>query len=267
MSPEAGHHLDVNGVTLFCEETGEGEPLVLLHGGLGTGRDWEHLIPSLANEFRVVTIDVRGHGGSSNPSGLLTYPLIADDVAGVIGALGLDRPFVAGWSDGGQHALQIGSRYPDLVRGLLVGAADFRVTAESRDWVRKFFGVGDDGQVDLSALDENLGASAPRYRAKHPGGAEQWRSVVEQTARLWLDYEGMTDEEFHRIRVPTLVMVGDRDEDVPVEDAVAMYRAIPNAELAVCPNADHFIPWRHPDWLATTMRAFVRRILEHRSPS
>ena len=148
---------------------------------------------------------------------------------------------------------------PHLVRGLLVGAADFRVTPESREWVRSFFGVDDEEQVDLDVLDECLGDSAPRYRAKHPGGDAQWRSVAELTAHLWLDYEGMSDEEFHRIQAPTLVMVGDRDEDVPVEVAVGMYRAIPNAELAVCPNADHFIPWRHPEWLVTTMRAFLLR--------
>ena len=259
MRSETGRYLEVNGATLFCEEFGNGAPLVLLHGGLGTGRDWEPLIPALADGFHVVTLDVRGHGRSSNPAGRLTYPLVADDIAQVVNALGLGRPFVAGWSDGGQHALQLASRFPHLARGLLVGAADFRSTPESREWVRSFFGVDDEEQVDLDVLDECLGDSAPRYRAKHPGGEEQWRSVVELTARLWLEYEGMSVEEFQRIQAPTLVMLGDRDEDVPVEDAVGMYRAIPNAELAVCPNADHFIPWRHPEWLVTTMRAFLLR--------
>ncbi len=265
MSAGIGRCLDVNGVTLFCEQFGDGEPLVLLHGGLGSGRDWEHLVGDLALEFHVVTIDVRGHGRSSNPSGQLTYPLIAEDIALAIAALGIERPFVAGWSDGGQHVLQLGSHYPALARGLLVGAADFRVTAESREWVRKFFGMDAQGRIDLAGLDENLGDSAPRYHAKHPEGDEQWRTVAEQTARLWLDYQGMTHEEFQRIQVPTLVMVGDRDEDVPVEDAVGMYRAISNAELAVCPNADHFTPWRQSDWLITTMRTFLRRVLDHRA--
>ncbi len=265
MSEGNERYVEVNGVTLYVEEQGAGVPLLLLHGGLGSGRDWDNLIPQLAADFRVVSVDVRGHGRSSNPSGSLTYPLIAEDFARLIDVLGLARPFVAGWSDGGQHALQIGSRYPDLARGLLVGAADFRVSAESRQWVREFFGIDDRAQPDLTTLDSNLGDSAPRYHAKHPGGPEQWRRVVEQTARLWLDYEGMSDVEFGRIQAPTLVMVGDRDEDVPVEDAVAMYRAIPCAELAVCPNANHFIPWRHPDWLVGTMRAFMARVLDQQA--
>jgi pimeloyl-ACP methyl ester carboxylesterase len=252
-------YVDVNDVRLHCEEFGAGQPLVLLHGGLGSGRDWEHLVPSLADDFHVVTIDVRGHGRSTNPSGVLTYPLIASDLALAIEVLELDRPIVAGWSDGGQHALQLGARYPELPHALVVGAADYQSSSENKRWVREFFGLNDEGDVDLEILDQMLGPSASHYHAKHPGGASQWHELARQTAHLWLDYDGLSDEEYHRISAPVLVMVGDRDEDVPVEDAVSMYRAIPNAELAVCPGADHFIPWRRPDWLIATTRAFLER--------
>lgn len=252
-------YVEVNGARLYCERFGHGEPLVLLHGGLGTGRDWEHLIPSLAQDFHVVTVDVRGHGLSSGSSDSLSYPQIADDIASAIKSLGLEHPYVAGWSDGGQHVLQLGLRYPKLARALIVGAADYRSSAESREWVREFFGMTDDGHVDLAVLDRMLGESAPRYHAKHPGGDEQWRSLARMTARLWLDYEGLSDEEYGRIETPALVVVGDRDEDVTVEDAVSMYRAIPGAELAVCPGANHFIPWRRPEWLVATIREFLDR--------
>lgn len=254
-----GAYVEVKDVRLYCEHFGHGEPLVLLHGGLGSGRDWEHLIPSLAQDFHVVTVDVRGHGHSNNPSGLLTYPLIAEDLAHAIESLGLEHPYIAGWSDGGQHVLQLGFRFPKLARALIVGAADYRTSAESRTWVREFFGMTDDGDVDLAVLDRMLGDSAPRYHAKHPGGEVQWRSLARQTARLWLDYQGLSDEEYRRIEARTLVVVGDRDEDVAVEDAVSMYRGMPNAELAVCPGADHFIPWRRPEWLIATMREFLDR--------
>ncbi len=251
--------VEANGAHIYVEEFGDGVPLVLLHGGLGTGRDWLPMIPNLAADFHVVTIDVRGHGHSTNPSETLSYPLIASDVAEVIRVLGLDRPFIAGWSDGGQHVLQIGTRYPGLAGALAAGAADYQSTAETRRWVRDFFGMDEAGNVNLDVLDQELGDPAERFRAKHPGGDRQWRSVVEQTARLWLDYDGLSTEEYARIDVPTLVMVGDRDEDVPVDDAISLYRAIPHAELAVCPGADHFIPWARPDWLVATLREFFTR--------
>ncbi len=252
-------YVDVNDVTLYCEVFGNGDPLVLLHGGLGSGRDWEHIIPAMVEQYRVITIDVRGHGRSTNPTGALSYPQIADDLAKAIGALGLERPFIAGWSDGGQHVLQLGYRYPGLARALLVGAADFRSSDESRIWVREFFGIGADGEVALEVLDEMLGDSASRYHAKHAGGATQWELLARGTARLWLEYDGLSDEDYRLIEAPTLVMLGDRDDDVPVEDAVRMYRAIRNAELAICPCADHFIPWRRAKWLVATMDAFLQR--------
>ncbi len=252
-------YIDVNNVNLYCEEYGSGESLVLLHGGLGSVRDWEHLIPDLAEDYHVVAIDVRGHGRSSNPSGNLSYPLIASDLARAIEVLGLDRPLIAGWSDGGQHVLQLGSRYPQIARALVVGAADFQTSPETKQWVREFFGMNEQGEVDLAILDKMLGESFQRYHAKHPGGDSQWQTLAHQTAHLWLDYRGLTQAEYQQIDVPTLIMVGDRDDDVPVEDAVSMYRIIQNAELAVCPNADHSIPWRRQNWFLATMREFLRR--------
>ena len=252
-------YIDVNNVTLYCEEYGSGDSLLLLHGGLGSGRDWELLIPSLVDDFHLVTIDVRGHGRSTNPSGTLTYPLIASDLALAIEALGLERPFIAGWSDGGQHALQLGCRYPELVRAVMAGAADFKTSPASKTWVREFFGMNDEGEVDLAVLDEMLGPSAPRFHAKHSGGDAQWSDLARQTAHLWLNYEGLSADDYHRIVAPVLVMVGDRDDDVSVEDAVSMFRAIPHAELAVCPNASHSIPWQRPSWLVSAMRAFLDR--------
>ncbi len=248
-----------DGARVYVEEFGDGDPLVLLHGGLGTGRDWLPLIPNLTAEFHVVTLDVRGHGHSTNPASSLTYPLIASDVVEVIEQLELDRPFIAGWSDGGQHVLQVGARFPNVARALAAGAADYQSTAETRRWVRAFFGMDEVGEVDLEVLDQELGDAAERFRAKHPGGHEQWRSLVEQTARLWLDGGELSAEEYARIDVPTLVVLGDRDADLPVEDAVSMYRAIPHAELAICPGADHFIPWARPDWLVVTLTEFFSR--------
>ncbi len=252
-------YIDVNDVTLYCEEYGSGESLVLLHGGLGSVRDWEHLIPDLAKDYHVVAIDVRGHGHSTNPSGNLSYPLIASDLVRAIEVLGLDRPLVAGWSDGGQHVLQLGSQYPQIARALVVGAADFQTSPETRQWVREFFGMNEQGEVDLAILDKMLGESSERFHAKHPGGDRQWQILARQTAHLWLDYRGLTEAEYRQIDVPTLIMVGDRDDDVPVEDAVSMYRIIQNAELAVCPNANHSIPWRRQNWFLATMREFFQR--------
>jgi pimeloyl-ACP methyl ester carboxylesterase len=114
---------DANGATLYHEQHGAGEPLVLIHGGLATSAMWEPLLPGLVDRFRVITPDSRGHGRSTNPAGTLSYTQLAGDVAALIAALGLERPVVGGYSDGGQIALELGARHPGAAGALIVGAA------------------------------------------------------------------------------------------------------------------------------------------------
>lgn len=104
--------IDVNGTKLSYEEHGEGTPLVLIHGGLASSAAWAPAIAELTAGFRVIQLDSRGHGRSTNPGGQLSYARIADDVAALIAALGLIRPVVGGWSDGGQATLELGARHP-----------------------------------------------------------------------------------------------------------------------------------------------------------
>ena len=150
---------------------------------------WEQLLPSLIDGFRVITPDSRGHGRSTNPSGELSYAQLADDVAALIAALGLVRPVVGGYSDGGQVALELGARHPDAAGALIVGAAYPEFAATGIRAVNKaFLGADDTGIPNLAQLDINLGDFADLMKARHPGGDEQWRTLVGQSASMWLDY-------------------------------------------------------------------------------
>jgi pimeloyl-ACP methyl ester carboxylesterase len=242
-SSASGRSIDVNGVVLYYEEQGEGDPLILIHGGLVSSAMWQAVVPHLVDGFRVITPDSRGHGRSTNPTGELSYPLIADDVAALIAALEPERPVVGGWSDGGQVALELGARHPDIAGGLIVGAAypDFSGTG-LRDAHKKLLGADDAGTPDIVQLEEHLGDFAGVLKSWHPGGAQQWQALVQQTAPMWLDYAGLAPDDLQGIVSPTLVLAGDRDEMFPLDLMVSLYRALPNAELAICPQADHFGP-------------------------
>jgi pimeloyl-ACP methyl ester carboxylesterase len=254
--------IEINGATLRYQERGTGTPLVLIHGGLASSAMWEPHLPDLTDDFRVITPDSRGHGRSTNPSGQLSYAQLADDVAALIAALGLVRPAVGGYSDGGQVALELGARHPDMAGALIVGAAyPEYVTSGIRETVRAFLGANDAGTADLGQIDANLGDFADLIKSWHPDGDWQWQMLVRQTAPMWLDYEGLTADDLRRIDAPTLVFVGDRDEMYPLDLMVSLYRALPNAEFAVCPSADHFTPVT-PDGasaFATAIRDFERR--------
>jgi pimeloyl-ACP methyl ester carboxylesterase len=253
--------IEANGADLHYEEEGDGRPVVLIHGGLGSGADWQPVVPELAAEFRVITPDSRGHGRSSNPGGTLSYRLLADDLAAVIEALGLMRPVVGGWSDGGQVALELGACHPDAAGALIVGAASPDFDAGGvREAHRGLLGADETGVPDEAHLDSVLGDFAEEVKALHPGGAERWRELVSQTAVMWLDYEGLAPDDVEAIRTPVLVLAGDRDEFIPLELSVALYRALPDAEFAVCPRLSHdgLTPERAPA-LAALIRDFARR--------
>jgi pimeloyl-ACP methyl ester carboxylesterase len=250
-----------NGAVLYHEEHGRGEPLILIHGGLSTSAQWKPVIPRLADGFRVITPDSRGHGRSNNPAGRLSYARIADDIAALIRALGLRRPVVGGWSDGGQVTLELGVRHPGAAGALIVGAAYPNFDAGGlRETHRALLGADAAGVPDAAHLDAQLGDDADEIKALHPGGAEQWRALVRQTAPMWLDYAGLGPEDIRAIQTPTMVLAGDRDELVPLDLCVALYRALPNAELAICPQLGHAGPShdRAPVF-ASLIRDFARR--------
>jgi pimeloyl-ACP methyl ester carboxylesterase len=233
----------VNGATLYYEEHGSGDPLVLIHGGPASSAMWEPLLPELVDRFRVITPDSRGHGRSTNPSRWLSYAQLADDVAALIAALGVQEPVVGGYSDGGQVALELGARHPDVASALIVGAAYPEFAASGlREAHRTMLGADEAGIPDLAQFEANLGEFADLIKSWHPGGAERWQTLVRQTARMWLEYEGLTQDDLRKIQAPTLIFAGDRDELYPLDLLVALYRALPNAELAVCPQAAHVTP-------------------------
>jgi pimeloyl-ACP methyl ester carboxylesterase len=239
---QSGHAIEVNGARLYYEEAGAGTTVVLVHGGLVSNAMWAPVLPYLPDDVHVITPDSRGHGRSTNPSGELSYAQIADDVAALIEALGLVRPVVGGYSDGGQVALELGVRHPGAAGALLVGA-DHPDPAGSGLWElgRKILGADDAGNPDFAHLDAFLGDAAVMVKSWHPGGDEQWRSLVLQSAPMWLAYEGLTADDIREIEAPTLVFTGDRDE-ISLDLMLSLYRALPNGELAIQPHADHVTP-------------------------
>ena len=127
---QQGKFIKTNGLNIYYEDYGSGEPLVLLHGGLGSSARMRPLVPALSKHCRVIVPDARGHGKTDNPGGKFSYRLLADDLAEFIQRLGIHQPFICGWSDGGQTALELGMHYPNLAKGLVAGAAWFKVLGE-----------------------------------------------------------------------------------------------------------------------------------------
>jgi len=236
----AGTHIGANGLRVYYEVYGEGEPLVLLHGGTATCRSWSSHLPAFTEHFRVYTPDSRGHGRTDNPTGELDYRVMADDVAALIGALGLQRPLVLGYSDGGQISLELGMRYPGLARALVLGGTQFRFSEAYLEDARALLGITRSEEVDPERLERQQPDFVAYLREAHGHvyGPEYWKTYVKQIAALWLTPLRYTDEDLATIADPSLIVVGDRD-GACTADAPDLFRLLPNAELAIAPGSDH----------------------------
>jgi pimeloyl-ACP methyl ester carboxylesterase len=233
-------HVLANGVRVSYSDQGEGRPVVLLHGGMVTGDlMWSGHVRALAERHRVLVPDTRGHGGSDNPDGVFGYDLFADDVAAFIDALGLERPVVVGYSDGAQTGIELGLRHPDRIGGLVLGGV---VVDPAGQYLEALAAMGFTvpGEFDADAFEGLHPGFTDFVKSLHSEvhGPHYWRTFVELTSRLWLTLPDYSAEVLAKIPVPTLVISGDADE-APLAQAPGIVRAVPNAELAVIPGADH----------------------------
>lgn len=259
-SSSEGQYVTANGVNMYYEEAGSGEALVLLHGGMGIGKMVEHLVPALSQQFRVIRPDMRGHGKTVNPDEKLSYRLMADDIAAFIDALSLGQASVCGWSDGGQIALELGMHYSGLVKCMVVGAAWYQFSQHYQN-VLKAVGFESPGTVNIERVKQAMGPMAEMWRSFHATNDDEnrWEKLAAQISTMWWTPLGYTTEDFEKIKTPTLILLGDRDEIIPVEEATAMHRMIPSSELAIVPNSSHSLPLTRVDLLSPIVLDFLAR--------
>ena len=236
---QQGQYVKANGLNIYYEDNGTGEPLLLLHGGTVNLQMWEHSRAAFAEQFRVIALDSRGHGRTNNPAGTLSYRLMADDVAALVQALELQKPLIFGFSDGGQIALEIGIHYPELAKALVLAGTMIRFTPEYRTWLRAMVGDEQSPEVDTEQFARDHPDWAAFLQQIH--GPDAWKTLLHQIKPMWASPLSFnyTPDDFAHVAAPTLVLVGDRDDFVSVEQSVELYRLLPHAELAVIPGADH----------------------------
>jgi pimeloyl-ACP methyl ester carboxylesterase len=256
-------YVQVNGLHMYYETFGEGIPVILLHGGLETCQMWAPVIPILSKSYQVFTPDSRGHGRTDNPSELISFPLLAEDVVGFMDALGLKDPLVVGYSNGGQTALHMAMAYPGLVRGYMVGAIFNTMTAEWRQVMQGFLGIEGTGLVDIERVMETNADLVRSLEEKHdiyhePG---YWKSLLTQVSRAWWEPPVHSAADFAKITDPVLFWCGDRDVFCPPEQALDMYRMVEKAELAIIPNADHMTMAGQFDIATMILLNFMQRVV------
>lgn len=250
-STSAGRTVVVNGMEMYYESSGNGEPLVLLHGFNGSGVVWSRFVPELAQKYRVIVPDLRGHGRSSNPSRQFTHRQSALDVYALLDSLGIRQFRAMGISTGGMTLLHMATQQPSRVDAMVLIGATIYFPEQARAIMRR-------------AAPESLTTQMiERRRQVHKRGDDQIRDLQRMFHAFKDNYDDMnfTGPYLSTITARTLIVHGDRDEFFPVEIPLEMYRNIPNSALWIVPRGGH-VPIYGQD---IPFVATVRRFLE--SPS
>jgi pimeloyl-ACP methyl ester carboxylesterase len=219
-------YADVNGISMYYEIHGpDGTPLVLIHGGGSTiGTSFGKVLPLLAADFRVIAVELQGHGHSSDRDGPESFEQDADDVAALIHHLSVPRALFFGFSNGGHVALQLAARHPRLVAGLILASTFYKREALPAGFIE---GMKD---VSLEAIPLPLRQA---FLAANPDETKMLAMFDKDRQRM-LDFVDWEDGLLKAIEAPALIISGDRDAILPAH-AVRMAALIPECRLMILP--------------------------------
>ena len=225
-----------DGVTLYYEVYGAGPPLLLVHGNGGSIGWLAAQIEFFKKTHRVIVMDSRDQGRSSDSAAPLTYEKMTDDLAALLDHLQTGPVDVVGWSDGGIEALLMGLRHPGKVRKLVAMAANLNPEAI---------------YPETDKLVKDMLAAIPPEAQNTPEGRRELK-----VTSLMLTEPHIDLTQLKAITAPTLILSGDHDL-IRLDHTVAIYEALPNAQLAVFPHSTHLVPFDDPQLFNSTIERFL----------
>jgi pimeloyl-ACP methyl ester carboxylesterase len=245
-SPPPGHYAELRGIRMYYELYGHGTPLVLLHGGLGDGRQFSHQIPEFSKHFQLIVPDLRAQGRTTDGPDSLTYHEEAEDVIALMDRLNVRDADVMGWSDGGIDGLDMAIHHPDRVRHLVTFGANF-----TPDGL-----MPEDVAWNQTATAESLGPDMKAAYQRSAPDPSHFEVAMNRVLNLWRTQPNFTMAELGSIRARTLIAAGEHDLIRP-EHSRALAAAIPGAHLWFVPGASHGAMIEKPEIVNPKVLAFL----------
>jgi len=257
----AGNYAEVNGINLYYEIHGTGQPLIMLHGGFGSFLDtYPTLSSELAQHQQVIGVDLYGHGHTALTERPIDFAQMADDIAGLIQYLGLEKADILGYSLGASVALQTAIRHPEQINKLVVISTPFKHT-----------GWHPEVQAGFSDIAPEFLMETPiygAYKAVAPKPEDFTQFVTRMREALVQDYDWT--EAVSRLQPPTLIVAGDSDS-LPVSHAAAFFNLLGGSlkdadwtgenllpsQLAILPGATHYNIIYRKDLLLPVLTSFL----------
>ncbi|ACN16300.1 predicted alpha/beta hydrolase [Desulforapulum autotrophicum HRM2] len=241
---KATGYANVNGAEIYFTIHGSGEPLILLHGGLGNTECWGGQISAFSAKYKVINIASRGHGRSTRDNQAYSYHLMASDVLAVMDILSLKKASIVGWSDGGIIGLDIAINNPDRLIKLFAFGANFNPSGvKSSVETDTTFGA----YVERAAVDYARLSKTPK----------QFDEFVAQISEMWAKLPNFSPEQLKSIRVPVAIVDGEYDEAIDYEHTKQMAALIPGSTLIILSNLSHFAMWQDTETFNTTVLKYL----------
>jgi pimeloyl-ACP methyl ester carboxylesterase len=234
----------VNGIHMYYAVYGAGDPVLLIHGGLGHADIWANQVRDLMRDHTVIVADSRGHGRSTRNAEAYSYDLMASDYLALLDYLKVGKADLVGWSDGGIIGIDIAMKHPERLGRLFAQAANVTVD-----------GV-DPKVMESKVFNAYIARMGEDYRkmSKTPG---EFDAFVEQISHMWASQPNWSDAELAKITVPTAIVLGDHDEAITRAHTEHMAEVIPGATLVILPDASHFAMLQDPRGYTRAVRDFI----------
>jgi pimeloyl-ACP methyl ester carboxylesterase len=241
-NPAAGNYADVNDIRVYYETYGEGEPLLLLHGNGGSIENFMYQIPELSKHFKVIAVDSRAQGRTTDSDQEISYALMASDMSELIDKLGLGKVNVIGWSDGGNIGLELAYAHPEKVLKVVTFGANYT----NENWMAPPDSVVMDPDDPLILRVSEMMKGVSEKTEKLSPDPQRLPVIKTKLENLIVKYPNFTPEQLNTINVPFLVVAGDHDL-ISLEHTISLYNNLPEAELFIVPHASHLVLIENPE--------------------
>jgi pimeloyl-ACP methyl ester carboxylesterase len=235
----------VNGIKVWYAMFGQGEPVLLLHGGLANANYWGHQVRALQRHYQVIVMESRGHGRSSRNQEPYGYDLMASDVVGLLDHLKIRKAAIVGWSDGAIIGLNIAMKHPERVSKLFAFAANSDPS-----------GVADIASSDV--FNAYIARAGEEYQRLSPTPTA-YKSFVAEITKMWESQPKWMASDLAAIKVPTWIVDGDHDEAIKRDNTEFMAASIPGAGLLIQPQVSHFSFLQDPEQFNEDVLRFLSR--------
>jgi pimeloyl-ACP methyl ester carboxylesterase len=233
-----GETAEINGVDIYYEVYGEGDPVLFIHGGLANGDYWVNVIPAITDAgYQAIVMDSRGHGRSSFDETLISYEVMANDVLGLMDHLDIDKFDLVGWSDGGIIGLELAIHHPERLKKVVAYGANFDPTGVRLDINENAY-----WNAFVERASEDYQTLSP-----HP---ERWDEFLGNISNMWATEPNYTEEQLRSITTPFLILDGAKEEAIDLNQTKLMALLIPGAELVIMPDTGHFAAFEQPEEFA-----------------